>query len=74
MLDDLQRRLRALERKTPPFTGVLPARDARHAHWATPKLVGEVSFSEWTRDSRLRQPTWRGLRPDKSPDEVVRES
>jgi bifunctional non-homologous end joining protein LigD len=72
--DDLLRRLRPLERKTPPFAGALPARDARDAHWVTPKLVGEVSFSEWTRDGRLRQPTWRGLRPDKSPDQVVRES
>jgi ATP-dependent DNA ligase len=74
MLDDLQRRLHRLERKTPPFAGLLPGRDIRDAHWVTPKLVGEVGFSEWTRDGRLRQPTWRGLRPDKSPDEVVRES
>jgi bifunctional non-homologous end joining protein LigD len=37
-------------------------------------LVGEVGFAEWTKDGRLRHPTWRGLRPDKSPGEVVRES
>jgi bifunctional non-homologous end joining protein LigD len=73
-LDDLYRRLRPLERKTPPFAHPLPARDAKDAHWVTPKLVGEVEFGEWTRDGRLRQPSWRGLRPDKSPDEVVRES
>ncbi|HEV7899449.1 MAG TPA: non-homologous end-joining DNA ligase [Planosporangium sp.] len=73
-LDDLYRRLRPLERKTPPFARPLPARDAKDAHWVTPKLVGEVEFGEWTRDGRLRQPSWRGLRPDKSPDEVVRES
>jgi bifunctional non-homologous end joining protein LigD len=36
--------------------------------------VGEVVFSEWTRDGRLRHPAWRGLRPDKSPGEVIRES
>ena len=38
------------------------------------ELVGEVVFSEWTSDGRLRQASWRGLRPDKRPDEVVRES
>jgi bifunctional non-homologous end joining protein LigD len=38
-----------------------------------PTLVGEVRYSEWTSDDRLRQPSWRGLRPDKTPDEVVRE-
>jgi bifunctional non-homologous end joining protein LigD len=33
--------------------------------------VGEVEFSEWTKAGRLRQPTWRGLRPDKTADDVV---
>lgn len=36
-----------------------------------PELVGEVRYSERTGDGRLRQPSWRGLRPDKTPDEVV---
>jgi bifunctional non-homologous end joining protein LigD len=74
MLDDLYGRLRPLERKTSPFARELPARDRKDARWVTPRLVGEVMFGEWTRDGRLRHPAWRGLRPDKSPDEVVRES
>jgi bifunctional non-homologous end joining protein LigD len=40
----------------------------------SPTLVGEVEFAEWTKDGRLRQPSWRGLRPDKKPSQVVRES
>jgi bifunctional non-homologous end joining protein LigD len=36
----------------------------------TPKLVGEVAFTEWTPDGLLRHPSWRGLRPDKSPQDV----
>jgi bifunctional non-homologous end joining protein LigD len=74
MLDDLHRRLRGLERKTSPFAQELPARDRKEARWVSPRLVGEVTFGEWTRDGRLRHPAWRGLRPDKSPDEVTRES
>jgi bifunctional non-homologous end joining protein LigD len=74
MLDELYGRLRPLERKTSPFARELPARDRKGAHWVTPRLVGEVTFGEWTRDGRLRHPAWRGLRPDKAPDEVVRES
>jgi ATP-dependent DNA ligase len=27
--------------------------------------VGEVQFSEWTRDGTLRQPSFKGLREDK---------
>lgn len=71
ILADLQRRLEALARKTSPFVDQLPSAEARDAHWVSPKLVGEVEFTEWTRDGRLRHPSWRGLRPDKSPDEVV---
>ena len=44
------------------------------AHWVRPKLVAQVAFSEWTRDGKLRHPRYLGLRTDKSPDDVVRES
>ncbi len=56
-----------------PFSNKVPANYARKATWLEPDLVGEVAFSEWTTDRRLRQPSWRGLRTDKSPEEVVRE-
>jgi len=52
----------------------VPTADARGAHWVRPELVGEVEFAEWTGPGRLRQPSWRGLRPDKRADQVVRES
>lgn len=72
MLADLLTRLRSLEVTTAP--AVVPRADAREAHWVEPVLVGEVAFTEWTGDGRLRHPSWRGLRPDKSPADVVRES
>jgi bifunctional non-homologous end joining protein LigD len=52
----------------------VPREHAKGAHWVKPQLVGEVVFGEWTRDGRMRHPAWRGLRPDKKPSEVVRES
>jgi bifunctional non-homologous end joining protein LigD len=69
-LDDIQARLDKLSRKTSPFVDV-PREDARDAHWVTPALVGEVTYGELTEPGRLRHPVWRGLRPDKSPIEVV---
>jgi bifunctional non-homologous end joining protein LigD len=66
--------LRPLATDTSAFTGPIPRVQARDAHWVTPSLVGEVTFAEWTRDGRLRQPAWRGLRPDKAAIEVRRES
>jgi bifunctional non-homologous end joining protein LigD len=69
-LDDIQAMLERLSRKTSPFVDV-PREDARDAHWVKPSLVGEVSYGELTEPGRLRHPVWRGLRPDKSPNEVV---
>ncbi|RDI63573.1 non-homologous end-joining DNA ligase [Nocardia pseudobrasiliensis] len=66
-LADLQSRLAPLHRSTPTVQA-----DVKDAIWVTPTLVGEVTFTEWTTDGRLRHPSWRGLRPDKSPDEVHR--
>jgi bifunctional non-homologous end joining protein LigD len=73
-LADLAGQLAPLRRDTSPFAAELPAADRRDAQWADARLVGEVAFTEWTRDGRLRHPTWRGLRPDKLPEEVTRES
>jgi ATP-dependent DNA ligase len=44
------------------------------AHWVRPRSVAQVAFSEWTRDGKLRHPRYLGLRTDKSPGDVVRES
>ncbi|MFD4422351.1 ATP-dependent DNA ligase [Agromyces sp. NPDC058484] len=56
-----------------PFVEV-PAADVADAVWVRPELVGEIEFGEWTRTGVARHPRWRGLRPDKSPADVVRES
>lgn len=71
-LEDLSGRLESRERKTPAFDrGDPPGDDG--VHWATPNLVCEVRFTEWTNDGRLRHPRYRGLRHDKDPGDVVRE-
>ena len=73
MLVELHRQLLPLERPTPAVPGI-PPRQAAGVHWVEPRLVGEVVFSERTADGRLRQPSWRGLRPDKGPEAVGPES
>nr|WP_201470235.1 non-homologous end-joining DNA ligase [Microbacterium hydrocarbonoxydans] len=73
MLRDLLARLAPLRVDSAPLDGV-PALDASDALWVSPELVGEVEFANWTPDGVLRHSRWRGLRPDKSPDEVVVES
>lgn len=44
------------------------------ARWVTPDLVAEVTFAEWTDDAHLRHPVFLGLRDDRPPTKVVRES
>jgi bifunctional non-homologous end joining protein LigD len=71
-LDSLHAALVSLERDQPPFDqGRLPRSGV---HWVEPRLVGQVGFSEWTTDGQLRHPRFQGLRDDKDPAEVVRET
>lgn len=74
VLDELFARLQKLATSRAPFADEVPRAHAKDAHWVRPVLVGEVAFTEWTKDGRLRHPVWRGLRPDKTPGDVLRES
>jgi bifunctional non-homologous end joining protein LigD len=69
-LERLGAMLHARARKTSPFVGTQPPRDAR---FVRPDLVAEIEFREWTRDGSLRHPSYKGLREDKDAREVVRE-
>jgi bifunctional non-homologous end joining protein LigD len=42
-------------------------------HWVNPVFLAQIKFAEWTRDGKLRQPVFLGLREDKDPHEVTRE-
>jgi len=72
-LAKLKKTLAPLYTDQSPFDAKLPAADGKGVTFVEPVLVGEVRYSEWTPDNRLRQASWRGLRPDKKPSEVVRE-
>jgi bifunctional non-homologous end joining protein LigD len=68
-LDEMLHVLEQNERPSPTLEGV-PGPESRNARWVAPILVGEVEFAEWTATGRLRQPSWRGWRPDKSLTDV----
>lgn len=72
-LIELGRRLASLERSTPPFA-VTRGLPRKGVHWVNPRLVAEVAFTEWTGDDKLRHPRFVGLRSDKRPAEVVKET
>lgn len=71
-LDRLQALLAPDRRATSPFAGTKqPQRDAV---FVEPKHVAEIAFTEWTHDDTLRHPSYKGLREDKPPREVTRET
>ena len=69
-LQELGEQLQPMRREHSPFADEVRERGAV---WVEPQLVAEVAFTEWTRDGRLRHPSFLGLRDDKPAVEVVRE-
>ena len=72
--DDLERLaalLEPLQRRTSPFEGRQPGRQAR---FAEPKLVVRVEFAEWTHSRTLRAPVYAGLVENADPDRVTWET
>lgn len=69
-LDSLAAKLKASASPKPPFEA---APKGVKAHWVRPKLVAEVSFTEWTSDGRIRHPVFHGLRSDKGAATITRE-
>jgi bifunctional non-homologous end joining protein LigD len=70
--DTLASKFRPLVRRSSPFDEV-PQTERKDAVWLEPKLVAQVAYTEWTRDGRLRHPSFKGLREDKQAREVHRE-
>src|SRR3984893_17130300 len=44
----------------------LTAAEMKRCHWVKPVMVCQIKFTEWTRDDRLRQPVFLGIREDKN--------
>jgi bifunctional non-homologous end joining protein LigD len=71
-LKSISTALKPLVQKTCPFDGT-PPRANEKPTWVKPQLACEVKFAEWTRDGRMRQPVFLGLRDDVEPRAVRRE-
>lgn len=72
-LKSIYAKLIALERKTSPLEKPLTSAQARGVHWVEPTLVGEVQFTEWTREGVVRQAAFLGLRTDKPAAQIIHE-
>lgn len=70
MLEGLQRLLAPDVRAKSPFATPVDKKDVT---FVEPRYVAEFEFTEWTSDGKLRHPSYKGLREDKDPHQVVRE-
>jgi bifunctional non-homologous end joining protein LigD len=68
MLSELGGKMRSLRTTSSPFE---PAPRVPGATWIRPAVVAQLAFTEWTRDGKLRQPVFVGLRRDKKPRECT---
>jgi DNA ligase D-like protein (predicted ligase) len=83
--EELMKRFRGLETDKCPFANLpekkagrwgagLTAAKMQDCRWVRPVLVGQFEFVEWTDGAHLRHSRFIGLREDKQPKEVVRET
>lgn len=78
-LTALHRKMHGERRADCPFVDLssgsqaLSPAEARKATWVNPVFVCQLKFAEWTRDGKLRQPVFLGLREDKPARDVTRE-
>lgn len=68
---NISQKLKKLARKSCPFDNMASFKE--DVVWVTPKLIAEISYSEMTKSNLLRQPSFLGLREDKSAKEVKKE-
>jgi len=68
----LTRLLDPLSRDDSPFDDEVPRIDARGTHWVEPVVVVDVDSHATARNQRLRQPSYRGVRADLTPEDLLR--
>ncbi|WP_339450553.1 DNA ligase D [Pseudomonas sp. JAI120] len=72
-LKNIYAQLTPLERDASPLEKPITSAQARGVHWVEPRLVGEVQFTEWTREGVVRQAAFVGLRTDKPATQIIHE-
>ena len=69
----LRRQLDGIGGAHPDFRQKLPRAMTKDVRWIDPQLVAEIEYRGWTSDKLLRQASFKGLREDRNPAEIVLE-
>jgi DNA ligase D-like protein (predicted ligase) len=82
---EVHEQIKSLEIQKCPFSNLpdkqvgqwgqgITAEKMKLCHWLKPTIVAEIEFTEWTPGDRLRAASFVGLREDKNPRKVVKET
>ncbi|HOV69497.1 MAG TPA: DNA ligase D, partial [Clostridia bacterium] len=70
---ELTAKFNKITRPTSPFINPPKASADETITWVEPELVAEIKYAEMTKDNLLRQASFKGLREDKDPQDIVME-
>lgn len=71
--NDLEEEFQKLKQDKCPFTNPPKIKKNEQIFYLKPKMVAEIKFAGWTNENVLRQASFKGLRYDKNPKQVVNE-
>ena len=73
-MKELEEEFQSIKREATPFKQAPEAKKDEEIIWLKPELVAEIKFAEWTKENLLRQASFKGLRMDKDPRDIKRET
>ncbi|HEY8443396.1 MAG TPA: DNA ligase D [Clostridia bacterium] len=71
---ELEQKFESIKQPEPPFSNAPKPKKDENVFWIKPQYVAQVNFAEWTQDNLLRQASFKGLRMDKEPKDVIKEN
>jgi bifunctional non-homologous end joining protein LigD len=73
-VNELVNKFESIKREAPPFRRAPESKKNEKITWLEPVLVAEIKFTQWTEDNLLRQASFKGLRTDKDPGDIKKET
>lgn len=72
-MKELEKKFENIKQQIPPFKNIPDTKNNEKIIWLKPVMVAEIKFAEWTKENILRQASYKGLRTDKNPRDIVME-
>lgn len=69
----LENEFRDIKANASPFKNAPKGNSKEKIIWLKPELVALIRFAEWTENNLLRHASYKGLRKDKAPKDVIKE-